>query len=196
MHNLIRTIAGYDYSFVDSRCLNHDGCIVDLGCLFWDWSNFFISKKRIIGADPFERETYPLIKETNQRNVSVELFRGLVADYNGTIKLSNNGICTSIFNAEGDIECEVITWKNFVKRFDIDSISVLKMNIEGAEWALIDSMDSEDLSAIDQIAVSFHDAFHPQGSELTLQAIKKLTNNNFEQIPIFTEWGWYLFLKK
>lgn len=57
-------------------------------------------------------------------------------------------------------------------------------------------MDSEDLAKVDQIAVSFHDSFHPQGSQLTLQAMSKLKDNNFEQIPIFTEWGWYLFLKK
>jgi hypothetical protein len=195
LQNLIQTIEGYDYSLVDSRCLNHDGCIVDLGCLYWDWSNFFISKKRIIGADPFEEETFPLRKESNERIVSVELFKGLVSNYNGTIKLTNNGICTSVLNGEGDVECQVTTWKNFIKTFDIASISVLKINIEGGEWDLIESFDSNDLNAIDQIAVSFHDAFHPQGSELTLKAIQKLKEHHFEQIPIFTEWGWHLFLK-
>jgi FkbM family methyltransferase len=195
LSNLIQTISGYDYSLVDSRCINHDGCIVDLGCLYWDWCNFFISKKRIIGADPFEEQTFPLTSDLKERNTSVELFKGLVSDYNGTIKLSNHGICTSIFNVEGHIECEVITWKSFIQKFDIRSISVLKINIEGGEWGLIESMDSDDLSAIDQIAVSFHDAFHPQGTQLTEKAIKKLTDHNFLKIPIFVEWGWYLFLK-
>ena len=43
--NIIRTIPEWDYSSVDARCLTHDGDIIDLGCLDWDWSNFFIGKK-------------------------------------------------------------------------------------------------------------------------------------------------------
>jgi hypothetical protein len=194
MSNLIQTINGYDYSLVDSRCLNHNGCIVDLGCLYWDWSNFFLSKKRIVGADPFEEETNPLIKGQTQR-VSVELFRGLVSNYSGKVKLSNNGICTSIFNAVGDIECDVITWKNFIERFNVDEISVLKINIEGGEWDLIKSFDSSDLEKIDQIAISFHDSFHPQGEQLTIESTQKLLGHNFHQINTFPEWGWSLFLK-
>jgi FkbM family methyltransferase len=194
MSNLIQTINGYDYSLVDSRCLNNNGCIVDLGCLHWDWSNFFLSKKRIVGADPFEEETNPLIKGETQR-VSVELFKGLVSDYDGKVKLSNNGICTSVFNVEGHIECDVITWKNFTKRFNIDDISVLKINIEGGEWDLIKSFDSSDLEKIDQIAISFHDSFHPKGKQLTIECTEKLISHNFNQINTFPEWGWSLFLK-
>ena len=46
---LIQTMDGFDYSTVNNRCLFDDGVIVDVGCLNWDWSNFFLGKKRVVG---------------------------------------------------------------------------------------------------------------------------------------------------
>ena len=58
MEHWIQTIPGENYSRIDPRAFEHDGCIVDLGCVHWNWSAPFIGKKRVIGADPFE-ETEP-----------------------------------------------------------------------------------------------------------------------------------------
>ena len=73
MKNLIQTEDGQDYSRVDIRCFRHDGVIVDVGCLDWNWSKMFIGKKRVIGIDPQEKP----IK-------GVELFKGFLGPCDGT----------------------------------------------------------------------------------------------------------------
>lgn len=47
MGNLIQTIPGENYSRVDDRAFSHDGCIIDLGCVHWNWSQPFLGKKEL-----------------------------------------------------------------------------------------------------------------------------------------------------
>jgi hypothetical protein len=184
MSNLIQTIPGQDFSLVNDRCLSHPGCIVDIGCLGWDWSKFFIGKKRVIGVDPFE----DAIDQT-------EIFKGCIYNFNGVMKLTNNDIATSMFGG-GNTLVGVITWKSFLMSFGIDSISVLKINIEGAEYELLKSMTSEDFKMIDQIAISFHDWLNPEWETDTKDCLKYLKKNDFEIKQIFPQWGWYLATKR
>ena len=181
--NLIRTIPEWDYSSVDSRCLSHNGDIVDLGCLDWDWSNFFIGKKRVIGADPYENE-----------KDGTELFKGVVWNYEGKIKMQNNGVGTSIFQ-EGDDEFDVITWDMFRDKYKIDNISVLKLNIEGAEYDLIRSLDKSHFDKIDQIVVSFHHRINPEWQKDTEECIEILKRNNYSIKQINFLWDWFLAVK-
>ena len=64
------------------------------------------------------------------------------------------------------IEIQMLDWKTFCNKFEIDKVSVLKLNIEGSEYPLLHSMDSEDFSKINQIAVSFHDWMNPKWRNL------------------------------
>ena len=52
---LIETIPNHPYSQVDPRCFTHEGVIVDVGCLEWNWCNIFLGTKRVIGIDPQEK---------------------------------------------------------------------------------------------------------------------------------------------
>ena len=127
MNNLdfIQTIGGQDYSKILKRALDNDGDIVDLGCYSWDWSNFFIGKKRVIGADPRE-ESIPN---------NTELFNGVLGASNGKVVMTLDELGSSInpnFHQKklDIIEVNMITWKAFCAKYNIDKISVLKMNIE------------------------------------------------------------------
>jgi hypothetical protein len=183
MSNLFQTIEGRNYSLVDDRCLSHDGCIVDLGCHSWDWSNFFINKKRVIGVDPYEKKID-----------GVEIFNGLIYDYNGNVNFGDKGWASNIFDGGPD-NFEVITWKKFCSVFEIDKISILKMNIEGSEYGIIKSLDSDDFFNIDQIVVSFHDWLKPEWKNDTQECIEILRKNGFNVTPIDLVYGWYLFTK-
>ena len=182
---LIQTIPGQDYSTVNDRCLIHNGDVVDIGCLNWDWSNFFIGKKRVIGVDPFENQ----IKHT-------ELFKGVIGKEDGIIKIKNEGINTSMINSEGGEEVKVKTWKNFCKEFSINKISLLKINIEGAEYDLLDSFDNQDFENIDQIAISFHDWMIPEWKSKTEKSLSILESKNFSLQKINNSWNWFLATKK
>lgn len=163
--------------------MSHPGVIVDLGCLDWDWSKYFIGKKRVIGADPLERA----IEGT-------EIYKGLVYNFNGVTKIEDNSIETDMFSG-GNTLVGVITWKQFLMAFGIDNISVLKINIEGAEYGLLKSMTNEDFKMIDQIAISFHDWLNPEWEKDTQDCISYLTKNGYNVISTFPQWGWYLAIK-
>lgn len=184
-NNLIQTIRGRDYSTIDSRALNHNGCIVDLGCLKWDWSSFFIGKKRIIGVDPFENEMD-----------GVELFKGLIDIYDGKTLIKHNDYSSTIFSDnKNGIECPVLSWKSFCKLYNIDKISILKINIEGGEYSLLNSLSVKDFEKIDQIAISFHDRKNPDWIKLTKLSLQLLQNMEFEVIKINNKWNWHLARK-
>lgn len=184
-HKLFQTIDGWDYSTVNDRCLINDGDIVDIGCLNWDWSNFFLGKKRVIGVDPFENQI-PF----------TEIFKGVIGNYNGVTRMNNEGIASSMTNQDDGEEVQVKTWKDFCNEYNINKISVLKINIEGAEYDLLDNLTDNDFNNIDQIAISFHDWMVPEWKIKTDRAIKLLESKNYEIQKINDSWGWYLAVKK
>lgn len=180
---------------VHPRFENHDGCIVDLGCLGWNkdpniidsdnWTDYFIDKKRIIGVDP---------QEDNKPNT--ELCRCFLSNFSGRANLISSGPSAKIQeNPNG--EFDVLTWLDFKTKYNIGPISILKINIEGSEWDLIESFTSEDLYDIDQICVSFHD-FLDELKHLhyrTSSCIIKLLENNYHVIDLGI-YGWKTFIKK
>jgi len=184
-NTLIQTIKGRDYSTIDSRVFEHNGCVIDIGCLNWDWSSFFIGKKRIIGVDPFENEI-----------IGVELFKGLIGAFDGKTLIKDIGFSSSVFlNNKDGIEFPVLSWKNFCKLYNINQISILKINIEGAEYPLLHSLDIKDFKNIDQITISFHDRKNPDWIELTKTSLLLLENVGFEIMKINKKWNWYLARK-
>ena len=42
----------------------------------------------------------------------------------------------------------MLSWKTFCERFNIDNVSILKINIEGSEYSFLDSLDETDFSKI------------------------------------------------
>jgi hypothetical protein len=184
MENLIRTIEGWDYSTVDGRCFENEGCIVDLGCRDWDWSRIFIGKKRVIGVDPFEKQI-----------LDTEFFKGIIDTYDGQTKILDVGIGTSSrFNSSGE-SVEVKAWNTFIKEYNIGKIAILKLNIEGGEYDIIDNFSDDDFDNIDQIAVSFHENINNEFIGRTEKTLKLLELKNYKVIKTNEEWYWYLAIK-
>ena len=79
------------------------------------------------------------------------------------------------------VQVEGISWKKLIERFGLQKqiIDVLKIDIEGAELELIDSMDEDDLNKITQITIEFHDWLNKDLHSLTVKMIKKLVLNGF-----------------
>lgn len=157
---LMETMPGNDFSNIDIRALMHPGCIVDLGCLNWDWSNFFIGKKRVIGVDPQEIHI----------PIGAELVNAIISDHDGQALFDMSADCGMLapnsIALMHDHHTPILqlpyntvtsySWQTFCEKFDITDISVLKVNVEGAEYTILDSMIPADFARIDQIAISFH----------------------------------------
>jgi hypothetical protein len=79
------------------------------------------------------------------------------------------------------------------------SIDILKIDIEGAELELIESLDAEDLNKIKQITVEYHDWLNPALHERTVNSIRKLVNYGFLSYTDVPDHTWpveMLFLNK
>ena len=182
------------WSKIHPRFMEHDGYIGDLGCLGWNidfndktsdnWAGFFFDKKRVIGVDPQETD-----------NPHAELFKGFISSFSGEANLSKEGIAGQMLESSGG-KYNVLTWRDFKSKFNINSISILKINIEGAEWDLIKSLESNDFENVDQIAVSFHD-FLPEfknNHKLTEECVNKILSFGYNVVDLGI-YGWKLFIK-
>jgi hypothetical protein len=180
MIDLIETMEGQLWSAVDRRIFEHEGCVIDVGCLKWDWSGMLIGTKRVIGVDPIEPDCPH----------NAELFRGLLGPNNCRVRMNptvdagcDKAIDNSLYSLDNDSEYfNMISWKSFCEMYSIDNISVLKINIEGAEYALLNSMDALDYRKIDQIVISFHHWLNPEWRLLTEASLNLLRLNGFNII--------------
>jgi len=71
---------------------------------------------------------------------------------------------------------ETILLSDLVRDYNIGHIDVLKIDIEGKEYDVFDSIDSELLSKIDQIVLEFH--MNTEG-KLRKHVLNKLDANGF-----------------
>lgn len=81
------------------------------------------------------------------------------------------------------VKAPVKTLKSICKELNHTAIDLLKMDIEGAEYDVIDTLQQQDIS-INQILIEFHHMYKGIGLKDTLKAIGKLEELNFELFNI------------
>lgn len=132
--------------------------VVDLGAGYGEEAVYLSHKSpdvKYLGV-----EAQPVIYECISNT-----FRGLNSDSNispfvisseESIKFVSQYSYASVGSIpEGYIEIPTISWDDFLTRYDIKNIDLLKMNIEGAEKPLIESIT--DFSIIKRFIISCHD---------------------------------------
>lgn len=78
------------------------------------------------------------------------------------------------------VEISSFTLDNFVREKEISIINFLKVNIEGAEYDMVDGMQ-ESIEIIENLAISCHDFLADNEDEkIKNKIVKFLEKNNFE----------------
>ena len=86
------------------------------------------------------------------------------------------------------------TVQGLMNDFGWDQLDLLKLDIEGAEYAVIDSVLDSALP-VRQIAVEFHHRFKGIGLSKTLRTVRKLREHGYQRAWV-SDWGEeYLFVK-
>lgn len=87
---------------------------------------------------------------------------------------------------------EYASLKDCVAKFPIESNLILKMDIEGAEWNILDADDLIELSRFNQIAIEFHDFYKITNEAYyrkVIRVLKKL-NESHQVINVHANnWG-------
>jgi hypothetical protein len=73
---------------------------------------------------------------------------------------------------------DYLSLEDCVAKFPIESNLILKMDIEGAEWDVLDTDDLLDLSRFDQIAIEFHNFYKVSNEAFFCKVIRVLTKLN------------------
>ncbi len=81
-----------------------------------------------------------------------------------------------------------------IKDLKHDKIDILKMDIEGTEYEIIDDILNIDIE-IKQILIEFHHRFPNIGIEKTKEVIKKMNENNYKIIAVSEREEEFTFIK-
>ncbi len=113
---------------------------------------------------------------TNEAFVS-----GSICKYDG---VKNDGIIV-----------KALSLNTIIHNLKLDRISILKMDIEGSEFDVFDSLDSEDY-IFDQLCIEFHSRFFENGEKKKRSVIEKIINEGYVVCAESEELEEYTFVKK
>ncbi len=158
MQTKINTIRGHTFF---AHCLNRDSVIVDLGA---NRGEFAEQVSRTFHARCYSVEALPSLFQTLPTLDRVTFFNYAISAKNEpvTFYLSDDPEGASIHQAgndptRGKVTIPGRTLEKFLDENGIDRVSLLKLDIEGAEKDLFDSTPDSVLARIDQITCEFHD---------------------------------------
>ena len=81
------------------------------------------------------------------------------------------------------VEVKMKTFQDIVRELGHQKIDVLKMDIEGSEYDVIDSILNSEVR-ITQILIEFHERFFDDGFQKTMDAIKKIEKKGYKLFGI------------
>lgn len=89
------------------------------------------------------------------------------------------------------IKVMTTTISQVINQFKFDKIDILKVDIEGREYDMIETIDYELAPKIDQISIEFHDFVDPSFKQLNESAFQKLSELGFKMIYNRPQYVWH-----
>ena len=179
--------------------LNENSLIFDVGGFTGEWSANIYNRYRcnIYIFEPVDRY-FNHIKNRFQVCNNVQVFNFGLGNKSESIKIRTVGDGSkfvtktskiSPFNVDKFDEAYIKSICDFIRERDIQNIDLLKLNIEGAEYALLESLIEENMLHIcDNIQVQFH-TWEPNCEERRIKILEALdkTHNNTFSYPFIWE---------
>lgn len=175
-----------EHSFYEDR-LNDDIVVIDLGAcrgeFIEEMNNLYKIKTAIlVEANPTNFKLLP------KRNNYI-LYHNAISDKDGQlIKFSEdvnspyNG--SSVFNYFNGIihEIETISLKKIIDDNHLSHVDLLKIDVEGCEYQVLENLEKEIFDKISQITVEFHDFIDDSYKKLTSLVIERVESFGFKRI--------------
>ena len=134
---------------------------------------------------------------------NIAVINKAVSDTNGRMNFftdENNSLISSLtkYNTlDKFYEVETITFSKLVSDYNIDKVNLLKVDIETGEYALFNSLTSDDFNKIDNILLEFHLLAGRTLENDVNPLIEKLKNNGYNvQFHQEHEHGGYIFANR
>lgn len=150
----------YDYN------LNNESFIIDLGGYKGAWADSMYKRYEcsILIFEPV-KSFYEDIAEKFRYNKNITVRHSALGNENRTDMISVAGDAASIFTGEKNEEINVIDIFEQFKFEGIKSVDLMKINIEGSEYEVLERMiESGMIDMVDNFQIQFHD-FIPNCSQ-------------------------------
>lgn len=178
--------------------------VVDLGANIGVWTEYIrhvSNVGKVYMVEP-NRMALELLRKcfVDENTVIVDK---AVSDTNGHLDFyinNDNSLISSLANYSDlntSYKVETITFRKLMEDYEISHINLIKIDIETGEYALFDSLTSDDFSKIDNIIMEFH-AIAGRTYEKDVQPLlDKLENNGYtiEVVPLHAVGG-FIFATK
>lgn len=184
--------------YIFREMFNEDSTIIDVGCGFdADLSVYMIKKYGLksVGIDPTLKHQLSLasLSKKSQGHFIHKLWAISATNGKITFNESKNSVSGSILNDHKNLQ------NNNVKTYEVESVNMsrlpislglekiqfIKLDIEGAEYDLIDHLEKDDLIKYDQIFIEFHHHAIPKYSKKdTLNRANKIKSFGFKSFTL------------
>lgn len=156
--------------------LDSSSVVIDVGGYEGQWASDIFSKYccNIIIFEPV-KEFYIKIKDRFIKNEKIVVYDLGLGNSDKNIKISLLNDSSSLFkNNTNEENIKIVDTSVFFNKHNIDNIDLMKINIEGSEYDLLENLIKNNLiHQIKNIQVQFHD-FVPNAKERMIKIQEKL----------------------
>lgn len=171
--------------------LNENAIVFDLGGYKGEFAEEIYNKyhSKIYVFEPI-LEFYTVIKNKFSNNSKIVPFQYGLAGKDGEMQISLTENASSIFiESENTETIQLKSITDFIKSNNITKVDLIKINIEGGEYEVLESLLENDLIGIfDNIQVQFHDFLFENAKERMYAIQEKLKRTH--QITYQYEFVW------
>ena len=170
-----------------TNTLNSDSIVVDVGGFDGEWANKIFQQVdcNLFIFEPIDNFAHQIQNKFNDHK-KVRIFNYGLADKDSEQPIFIQGPGSSLYKSSPSSNCktsDVITLFDIYNRFKIiglDTIDLLKINIEGAEYDLLDRMHEKNmLCQCNEIRIQFHE-WYPSAL-FRRRKIRKLLSKTHQQ---------------
>lgn len=176
--------------------LNEDSVIFDVGGYLGEFSEIINTKfkSQIYLFEPFP-DFYKIIFEKFKNQENIKCFDFALSNFDGEMKMENKGLETSLIGndklKQSKNVVKVINIINFIKSYNIVSIDLMKLNVEGSEYEILEEIIAAGfINKIKNIQVQFHKTSNRDEKDYTRlrRLLKKTHHVTYEYFMIWENW--------
>jgi hypothetical protein len=140
--------------------LNENSIVIDLGCYIGEFTKIMEDKFNcyIYSFEPIKL-FYDVCVDKFKNNSKIKVYKAGLSNENKKVDFTIGGEASSMFSDEDrpEIDVDLIKIDDFLEQEKIQKVNVLKMNIEGGEYDLLEYMIKNNLTEkFENIQVQFH----------------------------------------